>query len=316
MHFDQTTKSLLSKDAPRGFPWSSWLQAARLPSQLYIFWPLLLGQAMAFQQGAPTDWAVLLLCQAYGLTNQLFIVFANDVADVETDKVNTTFTIFSGGSRVLVRGILPRNHLAIAAVICALLALLSGLVLQVLSGTWQPLLLIIAGLGLLWAYSFPPFRLSYRGGGELLQMLGVGLVLPLIGYSAQSGGMPGFGWAFLVPVLLFSLTCAMSTSLPDEPSDRKSRKRSSAVLLGTRTSQWVILVINAAALCFLLMTPLSGTTFTERALISGLGAVVWLISLGFLDSRPGSRALTIFVALQVSLFLVGLIGLTMVLLTS
>ncbi|GAB6058324.1 hypothetical protein JCM31598_14410 [Desulfonatronum parangueonense] len=262
------------------------------------------------------NWAVLLLCHAYGLTNQLFIVFANDVADVETDRANTTFTIFSGGSRVLVRGLLPRNHLAIAALVCALLALLSGLVLQVLSGTWQPLLLIIAGLWLLWAYSFPPFRLSYRGGGEFLQMLGVGLVLPLIGYTAQSGGMSGFGWAFLVPVLLLSLTCAMSTALPDEPSDRKSRKRSSAVLLGTGTSQWVILGINAAALSFLLMTPFSGTTFTERALISGLGTVVWLTSLGFLGSRPGSRALTKFVALQVSLFLVGLIGLTMVLLTS
>jgi 1,4-dihydroxy-2-naphthoate polyprenyltransferase len=316
MHPDQPAKTLLTDDAPGGFSWSSWLQAARLPSQLYIFWPLLLGQAMAFQQGASLNWAVLLLCHAYGLTNQLFIVFANDVADVETDKANTTFTIFSGGSRVLVRSLLPGNHLAMAAVACALLSLLSGLVLRVLSGTWLPLLLIIAGLGLLWAYSFPPFRLSYRGGGEFFQMLGVGLVLPLIGYCAQSGGMSGFGWAFLVPVLLFSLTCAMSTALPDEPSDRKFRKRSSAVLLGTRISQWVIVVINAAALCFLLMAPLAGTTFPGRALISGLGMAVWLTSLGFLGSRPGSRALTIFVALQVSLFLVGLIGLTMVLLTS
>lgn len=316
MHLDQPAKTLLTDDAPRGFPWSSWLQAARLPSQLYIFWPLLLGQAMAFQQGAPMNWAVLLLCHAYGLLIQLFIVFANDVADVETDRANTTYTIFSGGSRVLVRGLLPGRHLALAAGACALLALLTGLVLQFISGTWLPLLLIIAGLGLLWAYSFPPFRLSYRGGGELLQMLGVGLVLPLIGYSAQSGSMSGFGWAFLVPVLLFSLTCAMSTALPDEPSDRKSRKRSSAVLLGTRTSQWSILVINAAVLCFLLMAPLSGTTFTERALISGLGTTIWLTSLAFLGSRPGSRAVTIFVALQVSLFLVGLIGLTMVLLTS
>lgn len=262
------------------------------------------------------NWAVLLLCHAYGLLIQLFIVFANDVADVETDKSNTTFTIFSGGSRVLVRGLLPGRHLAMAAVVCALLALLSGLVLRLLSETWLPLLLIVAGLGLLWAYSFLPFRLSYRGGGEFLQMLGVGLVLPLIGFSAQSGGLSGFGWAFLVPVLLFSLTCAMSTALPDEPSDRVSRKRSTAVLLGTRVSQSVILAINAVALCFLLMAPLSGMTFTERALISGLGTAIWLTSLAFLGSRPGSRAMTIFVALQVSLFLVGLIGLTMVLLTS
>jgi 1,4-dihydroxy-2-naphthoate polyprenyltransferase len=303
-----------SSGSERGIQWISWLLAARLPSQLYIFWPLLLGQAMAFQQGVSVDWGILLVCHIYGLASQLFIVFTNDIADVETDRENTTYTIFSGGSRVLVRDLLSKKHLAIAAMVCALLCLLAGLVLKVLSASWMPLFLILTGLGLLWAYSFPPFRLSYRGGGEFLQMLGVGLVLPLIGYTAQSGGMSGFGWAFLVPVLLFSLTCAMSTALPDEPSDRKSRKRSSAVLLGTRTSQWVIMVINAAALCFLLMAPLSGTMFTGRALISGLGMVGWLTSLSFLGSRPGSRTLTVFVALQVSLFLVGMIGLTAALL--
>ena len=78
-----------------------WLKAARLPSQSYIFLPPLLGQALALHQGAKFDWKVFALVHLFGLAMQLYIVFANDYADQETDQRNTTFTPFSGGSRVL-----------------------------------------------------------------------------------------------------------------------------------------------------------------------------------------------------------------------
>ena len=68
--------------------WKAWLQAARLPSQMYIFWPLLLGQALAMGEGF--SWEVVLVCHFYGLVSQLYIVFANDVADMATDRRNFT----------------------------------------------------------------------------------------------------------------------------------------------------------------------------------------------------------------------------------
>ena len=97
----------------------AWLQASRLPSQSYIFFPLLLGQALRYAQTGQFDWTVFLLLHLYGLFLQLFIVYANDRADIETDRLNTTFTIFSGGSRTLVNGLITvrENYAAVLTVI-------------------------------------------------------------------------------------------------------------------------------------------------------------------------------------------------------
>lgn len=309
---------------PRRWRPAVWLQAARLPSQLYIFWPLLLGQALAVAQGTSLSWSALLLCQGCGLTMQLFIVFANDVADRETDLLNTTATPFSGGSRVLVTGALAPEELARAALACAVLCLLLGLTLRGFSGTWAPLLLILTGLGLLWAYSFRPARLSYRGGGELLQMLGVGAVLPLIGYSAQSSGLSGMDWTLLGPLLPLSLACAMSTALPDAPSDARSAKRTTAVLFGVRTAQYLIVGLNVVSLGLFttwgLKGPYAATILQGEQLISllalGCWTLIFLAGLGLLHARPGNSAMTWFVALQIVFFLAPVISLTVLLFLS
>ena len=286
--------------------WRAWVQAARLPSQMYIFWPLLLGQALALRDAFP--WEIVLICHFYGLVSQLYIVFANDVADIATDKENTTFTIFSGGSRVLVQGLLSRRELAIAAASCALLSTLTGVVLGVRHGNWLPLPLILFGLALLWAYSYPPLRLSYRGGGELLQMLGVGLVLPMIGYSAHAGSLAGLPWAMMALLLLLALSCALATALPDEPSDRAASKRTHAVRVGVRDSQRFILILNALALTYLVLVPLDGTTMLQRSILAALCAILALTSLRRFGARPGEREMAVFVTAQVAFCLLPMIG--------
>ena len=69
----------------------AWLQASRLASQAYIFFPLLLGQGFYRQTGGELNPAVLFWVGAYGLMIQLFIVYANDYADAEVDRLNTTY---------------------------------------------------------------------------------------------------------------------------------------------------------------------------------------------------------------------------------
>ena len=82
----------------------AWIKASRLPSQLYIFTPLLAGQLYAWGSGYPWDGTAFILVYVFGLFLQLFIVYANDLADYSVDRNNRWFTIFSGGSRVLVEG--------------------------------------------------------------------------------------------------------------------------------------------------------------------------------------------------------------------
>ncbi|RYE92692.1 MAG: hypothetical protein EOO75_06080, partial [Myxococcales bacterium] len=98
----------------------AWVQASRLPSQSYIALPLLLGQALAaHQHGRPLSPGTLAAVQLFGVLDQLFIVYANDWADQDTDRRNLTPTLFSGGSRVLVHGRLGPRAIGTAAVVCA-----------------------------------------------------------------------------------------------------------------------------------------------------------------------------------------------------
>lgn len=277
----------------------AWIQASRLASQLYIFFPLLLGQACWVYQGNKMDWLVFFLVHLYGLSDQLYIVYANDYADVMTDRLNRTFIIFSGGSRVLVDGLLKPDSLKIASWAMAGLSLLCGVSLGILYQRWLAVVLVFCGLALLWMYSYPPIRLSYRGGGELLQMTGVGFVLPLIGYYGQSGNILGFPWQMMAAILPTQLACAMATSLPDEPSDMQSKKQTAVVVFGPQVTKQLILCLNLIsiiALAIIAWLPAS-TTNTWPVLLLPIMAMT--AALAFVKSDPGTTKLTIFVTLAV-----------------
>lgn len=231
----------------------AWLQASRLPSQVYLFLPLLLGQLLAWRVTGEWSWLVFVLVQAFGLFDQLYIVYANDVADEDTDRDNATATVYSGGSKVLVDKVLSPAALLRAAWIMAGLAIGSTVMIGIIAGHWLPLPLAIVGIGLLWAYSFPPLRLSYRGGGELLQTLGLGGVLPLLAFAAQAGNLSGFPWLLFTVLLPLNLATAIATALPDAPSDARANKRTLAVEHGLGPARRFMLVLAAGALLLHLM---------------------------------------------------------------
>lgn len=284
----------------------AWLRASRLPAQSYLALPLLLGQTLHVGEGGTLSPAILVLTHLFGVLDQLAIVYANDVADRETDARNTTATIFSGGSRVLVEGVLSPRALGAAALVTASLALGCGVALGALFGRWLCVPGAALALLLLWLYSYPPARLSYRGGGELLQMLGVGALLPLFGYHAQSGELRAFPWPLLAVLLPAQLACALATTLPDEPSDRVSRKRTAAVLAGPGAARAAIALLQLAAIVQLHQRAgrwLRGLPRAWLALPAGTG----LAGLGLARARPGSAGMTIGVGLHV-LFTLSVVG--------
>ncbi len=209
----------------------AWIRAARPLAHANIAPPLLLGQALAVAQGAPLDWTFFALALGFGVLDHLVIVFTNDVADQDADAKNDAPTLFSGGSRVLQEGLLEPRQLTRGAVAAA-----AGLVALSGAGVWlgRPLLPLfaVAALGLLAAYSLPPLRLSYRGQGELLQGLGVGLVLPLLGFYLQAGSVEEAPWALFAPLVLLGFASNILTALPDVEADRAAGKRSWPVRRG------------------------------------------------------------------------------------
>src|SRR5687767_1715008 len=109
-------------------PIHAWVQAARPLAQANIALPLLVGQLLAFAITGVWSWPLFVLVHVAGVLDQLYIVFANDLADEEGDRNNTTFNLFSGGSRVLVDGKLDRRQLGRAAIGAAIALLVVALV--------------------------------------------------------------------------------------------------------------------------------------------------------------------------------------------
>ncbi len=214
----------------------AWVQAARPLAQVNIAVPLLLGQAMAFALTGRFDLERMVWIHGFGLLAQLFIVFANDFADREGDAKNTTYNQFSGGSRVIPEGKLSPGALRFAALTAfSTMLAISFTALAQGHGPW--LLAGTAATGaLLWAYSYPPLRFAYRGGGEVLQGLGVGVALPLVAFATQSGGdFANMRWLALAPMFVLGVASNILTALPDHPADKAAEKRSYPVVHG----QWV-----------------------------------------------------------------------------
>lgn len=225
----------------------AWVQALRPLAQANLFFPLLYGQALAFAVAGAFAWSGFGLALAFGLLDHAFIVLMNDVADEAADRFGATKTLVSGGSRVLVEGRLSRRAMRRAGVT-------AGAALPLL-GAWQlargqgPWVLVGAALAvaLLWAYSFPPLRLSYRGHGEWLQAAGVGAVLPAVGFALQAGSLHGLPVEALLPSVALGHAGNLLTSLPDFEGDRAAAKGSHPVRTSPAHTRSVALATSIGA---------------------------------------------------------------------
>lgn len=277
----------------------SWIQASRLPSQSYIFFPLLLGQSLWFSQSGSLNLPLAVLTWLFGLTVQLYIVYANDLADVAIDRLNSTFTPFSGGSRVLVEGKLTVPDLKKAVTLTIFLNGLIGVILFSLGRPLAPVMILIS-LTLLWLYSFPPVRLSYRGGGELLQMAGVGLILPLFGYYIQAGSLEMLPLQYVAALLPLQLACAFSTTLPDEPSDRAGGKKTIAVTLGVSKARGLVMALHLLTLLLLARVMRSENTLNVLLPVIAVSiAAITGMLLSISRAKPGTRAMLAFVTFSI-----------------
>lgn len=269
------------------------LQASRPLAHANIAPPILFGQALAYATTGAFSWSVLALAQIFGLIDHLFIVFANDFADREADARNATFNAFSGGSRVLPEGRLSPRLVLGVAIACSLL-LVAGTLPFALARPLLPFL-ASAAVGLMLAYSYPPLALSYRGGGEWLQAIGVGLVLPLVGFHAQQPSIGVIPWLALVPSIVLGLAGNVLTSLPDEPADRAVEKRTWAVRRGTpRAARDVLALIAFAIVLGALLVPFPSHVARVAATAIPLGALGTALPVAPSEGPVSRRNLLLF----------------------
>jgi len=181
------------------------------------------------------------------LCAQWSIVLLNDYADREADAAHQQRFPELIDPRVLVEGLLAPGQVLGAGLLAALGALAAGAALVVLYERFFALYLVGIGLVVLWAYSFAPLRINYRGGGEILETIGVGALLPVTGYYICVGTLPLADGHLLVPLLLYALVGALASGLKHEPADRANGKYTFCVFFGAQvTRKWIWIAQMAA----------------------------------------------------------------------
>lgn len=278
----------------RGMP--SWIQAARPLAHVNIAVPLLLGQVAAWHVTERFSGWWLAASLIWGAVSHLFIIFANEFADRHADSGRRT--ILSGGSGVIPEGKLGASQLARAAVGAAVLLLVYSFAVALFGRVWTPLF-GLAALLLMWLYSFEPARLSYRGGGELLQGIGMGVGLPSLGYYFQTGSILAPGW-ILAPTTLLGICSNILTALPDVRDDARAKKKTWPVRHGmTSARRFASAGIAFASFAIFLWTP--SVSMPARA-VTCVAPLLFLL-VGARSSDPFRAALWSSVALQVLLAL-------------
>ena len=210
-----------------------WWYALKPASWPKVFVPALFGQAVGVATAGHLSLGALAFGVLWMVADVSFIVLLNDWGDREVDALKRRMFPQGCSPKTIPDGILPARALLLAGLGAGAGALvLAGAAGAVLA---RPLLLPLAALSLFIfaAYSLPPLRLNYRGGGELLEMVGVGGVLPALHAYAQCGQWAPQTLRTWAPGLLaLCLASALASGLSDEESDRAGGKRTFTTLLG------------------------------------------------------------------------------------
>jgi len=249
-------------------PYQRWRHALKPDSWAKLVVPTYLGQGLGAAHLGRLDLVPAFAGFVFTYLALTFIVLMNDVADREVDAIKRKRFPNGCSPKTIPDGILPASRLLLVGLAAGVGAV--GFAFFAEGWLNRPGLGVAAviSLGLFVAYSLPPLKLNYRGGGELLEMLGVGLALPWLnaymqgGLGAQSVLWLPRAWPVLIGAMALALASATASGLSDEVSDRKGGKRTFATALG-----------NPAA-----------RRLTE--LLVALGALGWLLAGVFAEHVP------------------------------
>ena len=250
-----------------------WLRAARLQLHTIGITPFLLGNVAAWYEQGYFSWIRLGVSAVIGLLLHLVTAFFNDIADIPTDERNASRSLFSGGSGVIVEGLLQQADLAKAAVraVCSAIFLTCILVF-VLQVHWGIFLFVgwglLSGIG----YSLPPLKIAYRGGGELLVLVTYSVALVWAGYFVQAGPVHSLlPWILSLPIGFAVFALITVTQFPDMEADLQAQKRSLVILIGEPRTISLVAAAIALSILTVLIALVTGAIPVSAGLLSLLG---------------------------------------------
>jgi putative NADPH-quinone reductase/1,4-dihydroxy-2-naphthoate octaprenyltransferase len=257
-----------------------WLAALRLQFYPMTFLAYWVGALMA-ARAAGLDLAAFWLGYAVLFALEAATVFANDVYDFDSDRRNRLWSLFTGGSRVLVTGALsPRALLrgvrtAFGAAVALGLALIATSAQPLTIAVFLSLFAVLA-LG----YTVPPLKLSHRALGEGDVALTHSFGALLFGFAAQGGALSlAAPWLVALPLFFAVLPAIILSGAPDHDADLAAGKRTLAVRFGVAGAARIAAVsaVVAAALAFALPLVFDAPELAGLAFVGALHAI-WLVA--------------------------------------
>lgn len=233
----------VAPDRPRPSLWALFSSAVRLPFLTATLVPVLVGVAIAYYDLRATgafDWGLLGLTFLGVTLFHLGTNTANDYFDHRSgaDEANLTPTRFSGGSRVIQRGLVPAPTMALLAALFYGLGTLVGfaLVWRLWPAGLTILWLGVAGFLLGFLYTAPPARLAHRGVGELAVAVGFGPLIVLGAYFVQTQEFSTAALLASLPIGFLIAAVLYINEFPDKDGDARVGKRTLIVRLPDRAA--------------------------------------------------------------------------------
>lgn len=254
--------------------WQIWWMAARPKTLPAAVAGVVAGLGLALAQGAfHPGVAVATLVAAVLL--QIGVNLANDAQDYQRGADRPEERL--GPPRVTALGWLPPETVLRGAWVTFGLAALVGLYLVWVGGV--PILAIgVAAILSAWAYSGGPFPVAYHGLGEIFVFVFFGPVAVAGTFYLQTGTLhPWVGWLGTGVGLLITAILVVN-NYRDLENDRKAGKRTLAVRLGPRKTQWEFALLVLVPYALPLIGGLLGATpWTWLVVELSLPKAWWLV---------------------------------------
>lgn len=254
---------------------SIWIQALRAPFLTASAVPVVVGTAAAWWSTGNFYLSHFVAALLGVVSLHLGANVANDYFDYLTgcDQINPQPTPFSGGSRMIQRGLIsPRATLA---------ASLAFFGLGAIMGLWLDR--VVPGGGVLWLgaagvaggllYSAVPVKLSYRGLGEIVVFALFGPLAVAGAYLCQTGHVTAFALLVSLPCGLLVLAVLLVNEVLDSRWDGEAGKRTLVVRLGERGGYTLFMWVYFAAYAWLLAGIALGI-YSRVAMVGVLPAVL------------------------------------------
>ncbi len=285
----------------------AWTKEFRLIFLLFGVVPVIIGSLVAYDYYPEQfSWTYFILSLVAIVLLHAGTIAFNDYFDFRSgaDVINKERTPFTGGTGLLVDGILKPSHVLAAGSICFALCIAIGMFI-VFTRSPAVFLFGVVGVGLGALYTAPPLRLAYRLLGEITWFLSFPLTAlgalvtqaPPYSINDTMAMQPALAAAVFVamPVAFLATAGFVVLEFPDYNADRASGKVGAAVLLGKRTT--IGLFAACCALSFVCLVVAVALGYIPSAALVTLvliPAMVW-VGLGLVKFREHPAGLVPYI---------------------